>query len=57
MLKTSMINKILIGLGAVVLAYLLYKLLAPKKGFEEDIEREFEEIVSSDKYKVKGQYD
>lgn len=56
-LKISMINRILLALGVVVLGYLLYRLLFPRKGFGEDIERELEEVITSDKYKVKGQYD
>ena len=53
-----MINRFIwIGLGVLVFAYLMYKVMVPKNAYEEDVEKEFNEVISSDKYKVKGQYD
>lgn len=52
-----MVNNVLIGIGLVAVAFIIYKILSPKKSYEEDIEKELDEVVSSDKYKVKGQYD
>ena len=46
---------IFIGLGAVVcLMYIRYKLFFKK---EDDYDRLYKEILTSDKHKVKGQYD
>ena len=52
-----MVNRVLIGLGIVAIAFIIYKILYPQSSYEEDVEKELEEVVSSDKYKVKGQYD
>jgi len=52
-----MVNRILIGIGVVAIAFIIYKILSPRKSYEEDIDKELDEVVSSDKYKVKGQYD
>ena len=47
----SNLYKILI---AVALAYILYRILSRKKFTKLD--KKYEEVVNSDKYKVKGQY-
>ena len=49
----SVIIAIYIGVGI----YILYKLLFRKTKFEEDYEKMYNDILTSDKYKVKGQYD
>jgi len=49
----SVIIAIYIGVGI----YILYKLLFKKTKFEEDYEKMYNDILTSDKYKVKGQYD
>ena len=49
----SVIIAIYIGVGT----YILYKLLFRKTKFEEDYEKMYNDILTSDKYKVKGQYD
>lgn len=49
----SVIIAIYIGVGI----YILYKLLFRKTKFEEDYEKLYNNILTSDKYKVKGQYD
>ena len=48
---------ILIGFGIAVGIYLLYKLLFTPSKFEEDYQRVYDKIITSDEYKVKGQYD
>ena len=51
-------NKIvLIGLGIVIGIYLLYKLLFSTSKFDEDSQRIYDKVLTSDEYKVKGQYD
>ncbi len=53
-----MINRFIwIALGVLAFSFIMYRLLSPKKSYDEDIEQEFNEVLSSDKYKVKGQYD
>ena len=42
-----------IGLGL----YLLYKLMLGKSKFEEEYDRMYDEVLTADEYKVKGQYD
>ncbi len=50
-------NKLfLISLG-LLSVFALYKLLFKKDSVAENLDREYNEILSSDKYKVKGQYD
>ncbi len=52
------INKaVLIGLGIVVGIYLLYRLLFTQSKFDEDYHRIYDKILTSEEYKVKGQYD
>lgn len=51
------INKtILIGIYVFVGLYILYKLLFRKNLYRDEYEKLYNEILSSDKYKVKGQY-
>lgn len=55
---TMKINKtILIIVYALVALYLLYKLLFRKDPYQEEYERLYNKILTSDKHKVKGQYD
>lgn len=52
------INKtILISVYVVVGLYILYRLLFKKNPYQDEYERLYNEILSSKKYKVKGQYD
>lgn len=52
------INKtILMGVYALVALYILYRLFFKKSPYQEEYERLYNEILTSDKYKVKGQYD
>lgn len=52
------INKtVLIAAYAIVSLYILYKLFFKKNPYQEDYERLYNKILTSDKHKVKGQYD
>ena len=52
------INKtILISIYVLVGLYILYKLFFRKNHYQDEYERLYNEILTSDKYKVKGQYD
>ncbi len=48
---------ILISVYALVALYILYKLLFRKDPYQKEYERLYNKILTSDKYKVKGQYD
>ncbi len=48
---------ILIGIYIAVGLYILLKFFLKKSKFEEDYDKLYNEILTSDKYKVKGQYD
>jgi len=53
-----MTNKtFLIAIGFIVGLYLLYKLLFSKNEFEKEYDRFYDKVMTSDEYKVKGQYD
>ena len=53
-----LINKtILIGLGILIGIYLLYKLFLNRPEIENEYEKVSNKILTSDEYKVKGQYD
>jgi hypothetical protein len=52
------INKtILIGLGIVIAIYLLYKLLFTRSKLDEEYQQIYNKVLTSEEYKVKGQYD
>ncbi len=48
---------ILIGIYALVALYILYRLFFKKNPYQEEYEKLYNEILTSDKYKVKGQHD
>ena len=48
---------IFVGIYILFGAFLLYRLLFKKDPIREEYERLYSEIIHSDKYKVKGQYD
>ena len=48
---------ILIGLGIVVGIYLLYKLFFRTSKFDDDYKKVYNKVLTSEEYKVKGQYD
>ena len=52
------INKtVLVGIYAVFALYVLYKIFFKKNPFKDEYEKLYNDILSSDKYKVKGQFD
>ena len=48
---------ILISFYVIIGLYILYKVFFKKNPYRDDYERMYNEILTSDKYKVKGQYD
>jgi hypothetical protein len=51
------INKtILVSVYIAIALYFLYKMLFKKSPFRDEYERLYNEILNSDKYKVKGQW-
>ena len=48
---------ILISVYVIVGIYILFRLFFRKNPFQEDYEKLYNDILTSDKYKVKGQYD
>ena len=52
------INKtILISIYVLVGLYILYRLVFGKNPYQEEYEKLYNEILTSNKHKVKGQYD
>ncbi len=50
-------NLILICVYIAVGLYILYRTLFKKNPYEEEYEKLYDEILTSSKYKVKGQFD
>jgi len=48
---------ILISIYVLIGLYLLYKVFFRKDPYKKEYERMYNEILNSNKYKVKGQYD
>ena len=48
---------IMIGIYVAVGLYILYRLFSRKNPYQEEYEKMYNDILNSDKYKVKGQYD
>ena len=52
------INKtILISIYVIIGLYLLFTLFFKRNPYQEEYEKVYNKILTSDKYKVKGQYD
>lgn len=52
------INKtILVSIYVLVGIYILYRLLFKKNPYQKEYEKLYKDVLTSDKYKVKGQYD
>ena len=47
----------LIALGVIIGIYILYKLLFGKSQLDEEFEQMYNKVLTSDEYKVKGQYE
>ena len=45
---------VLIGASVALVAYVVYRLFRPP---QNDFDRKYDEILNSEKYKVKGQYE
>lgn len=56
MIMDIMTNKLFIAGFVLVLIAITYNLLNRKDNNLEQLEAEYEEVLNSDKYKVKGQY-
>ena len=50
-------KSILIGLGVMVGIYLMYKLFFNRVKTTDDYQRVYDKVLTSEEYKVKGQYD
>ena len=50
-------QEILMGLGIVVVIYLLSKFLFRTSKVDDDYKRVYDDVLTSKEYKVKGQYD
>ena len=50
-------NSVLIGLGIVIGIYLLYRLFFEKNEITNEYEQAYDKLLTSDEYKVKGQYE
>lgn len=50
-------NTILISVYVLIGLYFLYKILFRKNPYQREYERLYNEILTSNKYKVKGQYE
>ena len=50
-------SKLLVICGSAIAIFAVYKLLTKKDAVLVSLEREYEEIINSDEFKVKGQYD
>jgi len=50
-------NTFLIGLGLLIVIYIMYKLFVGKVQVVSDYEKTYNKILTSDEYKVKSQYD
>ena len=48
---------VLIGFGIVLGIYLLYKLFLSSNNTDDDYNEVYNKVLTSDEYKVKGQYD
>lgn len=48
---------ILISIYIIAGLYILYKLIFGKNPYQDEYEKLYKEILTSNKYKVKGQYD
>ena len=48
---------IMIGIYVAVGLYILYRMFSRKNPYQEEYEKLYNDILNSDKYKVKGEYD
>ena len=48
---------VLVSIYVIIGLYLLYRILFRKNPYQDEYEKLYNEILTSDKYKVKSQYD
>lgn len=48
---------VLVSIYVIIGLYLLYRILFRKNPYQDEYEKLYNEILTSDKYKVKNQYD
>ena len=48
---------IMVGVYMMIAVYLVYRIFIKRDPYREEYERLYNEILNSDKYKVKGQHD
>jgi hypothetical protein len=54
----TLLQQVLVWVGAVVLAFVVYRFLFGGKETESDkYDRQIDKILTSEKYKVKGRFD
>lgn len=53
----DMNRTITMGIYVVLIIYILYRIFLRRNPNQDDYEKKYNEILNSDKYKVKGQYD
>jgi|TARA_B100001964_G_C14004165_1_gene496349 hypothetical protein len=51
------INQIIMGLGIVLGIYIMYKLFFTRIKVDDDYQKVYNKVLTSEEYKVKGQYD
>ena len=51
------VNNIIIGLGLVLGIYIMYKLFYNKISVDDDYQKVYNKVMTSEEHKVKGQYD
>ena len=57
-MKSMVVNRpLLISMYIIIGLYILYKLFFRKNPYQDEYEKLYNEILTSDKHRVKGQYD
>lgn len=57
MISELLHNKLFLISAGLFAVFIFYKIFFRKDKFTENLENEYNEILNSDKYKVRGQYD
>lgn len=47
-------KELFIGIGVIIILYTLFRLMSKP---DEEFDKELDDVLNSDKYKVKGQYE
>lgn len=51
------LNEIMVWLGIIIALYILYKFLFTRSKVDDDYHEVYNKVLTSEEYKVKGQYD